>query len=76
MSWLMDSRVRGNGVGGMPISSFWAEWNGDLESMPRSLDSRVRGNDGRGGTYPVIPDGVERRSGIHVEVAGFPRSRE
>ena len=44
--------------------------------MPRLLDSRVRGNDGRGGTYPVIPDGVEGRSGIDAEAAGIPHARE
>ena len=76
MPRLLDSRVRGNDVGVMPIPSFWAEWNGDPESMPRLLDSRVRGNDGGCDAYPVIPDGVERRSGIYAEVAGFPRSRE
>ena len=88
-----------------PIPSFRAEWGGDPESMPRLVDSRVRGNDeGVGGfwwafrfcgfvwgvwvrdsasrlaylteTHPVIPGGVGRRSGVHAEVGGFPRSRE
>ena len=42
------------------IPSFRAEWNGDPESMPRQVDSRVRGNDGELVGFLLLPSSGER----------------